>query len=458
MTKSVEQTEQFISIVEDLLPTDVSSHNLSTDEMMLDPVSDENADFYEIHSAGPLTYFNYYFETAGASARSPEAIPRSHFSAPLKTGLVGVGLLGASAAVGFLSVKAIQGQPISLPEKTGKISESLRRQNTAKPASTNPNPPEQINPIQSKSTSSSSSPQKAKRTLQQSPVPVSQTTARQKLQQILPIRSANESLSVELSPSLAQPLRKTTASSRTRQTQASLSPAKAATSVKQNIAPPEALIVEKPQTPSFTQSTGTKQVQPQVAPSALLPALQPIAPSASLQGEVVREAPKDLADPRKDNPATSESSSSLEQGATLQRLAKPIGTVGEASPKNRLIDIDQILRSAQSLQELMALPQALPESISAIVMPLTKQAATEVEHNNTPNSFALRKLDSAEYRSEWLQTAKAFGAEASDPSLPSYGFINYQRRVIIIPQSPDLATIVSSKTKVVEQKSSKNKQ
>ncbi len=95
---------------------------------------------YEVFQQGPLTYFDYYFEDA-----VPESFPEIDSSlqnrpSPISMGLLGAGVLAATAVAGVVISDAIHQQPDATPKKTSTVSPSQDHQITqsARPQPTAP--------------------------------------------------------------------------------------------------------------------------------------------------------------------------------------------------------------------------------------------------------------------------------------------------------------------------------
>lgn len=72
----------------------------------------------------------------------------------------------------------------------------------------------------------------------------------------------------------------------------------------------------------------------------------------------------------------------------------------------------------------------LSSGSTARVMPLTRQAATEVQHNTAVEQFRIFQLAPREYQTAWVIRKGAVGQQTPTPT---YGFIDYQRQMIVLP-------------------------
>ncbi len=97
---------------------------------------------YDIHTDGPLTYFQYYLD--GESGEAAEYNPVSLRRPSMPTGLVGAGILGAALVSGFSIADAMkQSQPVA-KRPTPSPLQDLKNQ--AAPPPVVPAPPESIQP------------------------------------------------------------------------------------------------------------------------------------------------------------------------------------------------------------------------------------------------------------------------------------------------------------------------
>jgi hypothetical protein len=72
----------------------------------------------------------------------------------------------------------------------------------------------------------------------------------------------------------------------------------------------------------------------------------------------------------------------------------------------------------------------LPSGYMARVMPLSRQAATEVQQSDTVDQFRIVQLSPREYQTAWVIRN---GPAARQTPTPTYGFIDYQRQMIVVP-------------------------
>jgi hypothetical protein len=124
----------------DLDIPETATDSISTNETG-DPEAGADSS-YDIHTDGPLTYFQYYLD--GESGEAAEYNPVSLRRPSMPTGLVGAGILGAALISGFSIADAMkQGQPVA-KRPTPSPLQDLKTQATPPPVV--PAPPESLQP------------------------------------------------------------------------------------------------------------------------------------------------------------------------------------------------------------------------------------------------------------------------------------------------------------------------
>lgn len=135
---------------------------------------------------------------------------------------------------------------------------------------------------------------------------------------------------------------------------------------------------------------------------------------------------------------------------------------------SQLANTKQALNSPQGIQDFLALPQKLSTPKAIALMPLTQQAAVEATNTKQLGQYTVRQVSPQEYQKEWLSSQKTprtdetssemnagtdaernvvandTGNSAADDvangqatdaialGFPAYGFIDYQRQLIIV--------------------------
>jgi hypothetical protein len=79
-------------------------------------------------------------------------------------------------------------------------------------------------------------------------------------------------------------------------------------------------------------------------------------------------------------------------------------------------------------------------------MPLTAQAAAEASNRKQLGTFTVRQVASQDYQKEWVASNKNTEDPAIALGFPAYGFIDYQRQVIIVlTEQPENTPMQSQK-------------
>jgi hypothetical protein len=109
----------------------------------------------------------------------------------------------------------------------------------------------------------------------------------------------------------------------------------------------------------------------------------------------------------------------------------------------------------QGIREYIAFGQKPAEVRRVSLMPLTEKAAVEAVGTKQVGTFTVRQVAAQEYQKEWL----ASNPNAADPAMalafPAYGFIDYQRQVIVVLQDKT-ASLSSAKPSMLNGKVAKS--
>jgi hypothetical protein len=128
------------------------------------------------------------------------------------------------------------------------------------------------------------------------------------------------------------------------------------------------------------------------------------------------------------------SASSSKTENTPQPASTPI-----ASPKSLPDTAPKAVSSNKfqlpsKLQDFLTFPQQNARASAITLLPLTDQAAKELQGSQQIAQFTVRNLAPQDYQQEWLISSKIPEAAEASSSLPTYGFIDYQRKVIVLLQ------------------------
>lgn len=393
---------------------------------------------YQQRTEGPLTYYQYYFNEQNfgqnAALKAPEMI-RAQRSSLLTPGLIGAGVVTATVASGFLIADAMQHKPPVVPAE--KPPDAQTKQQASTPLTTpKPTGPEQIALNRSSLTKSSlatKTSQPASKLPAKSDLP---TVAIESTLGLPPVIGTGETFgfqttlsgsatsAIKAKPSVSQPQPSTSTSASTNAA-SPVSPVIAPTAAPPttpatagpvsspmlNIAPPETL-------PSGITNFSAPPTSPErqnTAPS------QPPAPPVS--GE--SSPPGASQTPVSEQPTETPASTTDERSLNSVSPALP-NSVGPST----IADASKVPASPQSIQEFLKLPSQTAIELKTLSLP--KQAADEAIQSKALNGFTVRHLAAPEYQTEWQASMKRPNDSTAVVGMPSYGFIDYQRRVIAV--------------------------
>jgi hypothetical protein len=408
---------------------------------------------YEVCQEGPLTYFHYYFDAPNQLRLSAPRIERSTKPNYLSPGLLGAGVLTATVASGVLIANAVSEKPAT---PTNSSPDSQVKQTTTqklpKPTTTAPEKLSQPERLLSQR-ANPSAPAAALSMPAKLPPKPNLTAARvaQALNTAPVAIAAPESFGfTPLLPSqlegASQPTRSEAAATPAVPT-APPATAPAAPSVSagaasgsptntptNNSVPPGNLPAQVP-APAFGQPNLDA---PLPAPnSPLVPSNQePEAPSLPMQPVSSDRNPSNL---ETESPERSDDLNT----AAVQDENPTTGLVQDIPSESDMSSSSQLPSSPQTLQDFINLANQ-SKGIEVKLMSLTQQAASEVLTANQVGAFTVRKLPPEAYRSEWQVSSNTPIDPANSFTVPTYGFIDYQRQVIAVLQEASDAESLKS--------------
>lgn len=406
---------------------------IQTEEVQNDSSTGETTP-YDVHTEGPLTYFSYYFEDLETSSSHGDDA-QSPTRSKLQVGLIGAGAVAATVVSGLIIGDALK--PTDSPKNTQKTN-SVNQQDSAKnlprPSSASP---EQLNTERSLPQAKPQSSTKSRS--QSSP---GRTSSLQQLQQIqnlpapAPIAMPEtlalnpSTISRQSSPRVAaQPLRKPQASQGVNIPRMSVQEAAARQAALSPIAQPETLPVGNQSAPEQPVSD---PAAPTEAPTST--ALPPFAPSSNAsEPEQTNSIPN--------SPAVefTPSTTSQPQASTVnEQNAAPSTAIAPAQPSAPSVTSPQAASSSQSnksegIKDYLTVPQAASTK-AVTLMPLSQQAAAEVPKDGQIGQYKVRQVNAQDYQKEWMTSNKAVEDPAIALAYPAYGFIDYQRQLIVVLQ------------------------
>lgn len=456
---------------------------------------------YEMHTEGPLTYFNYYFEDADFSTASSEN-RRSPKPSKVTVGLVGAGVVAATVASGLFIRDALKpveppqdNQPINAKTQQ-KTTNSLRPSTTAPERLTTPRSqtaPKAASQTQSRpataATLKKSSLPKAPLVLPDAPPSLEGTTLLSEAPEAVALSPSPARVVVAKQPATKLPL----PTVRVRETAQVPSNPDSLLSVQQAtirqkrvaaIATPEMLPVRSSaansplqapdsNTDSFPASTA---FPPSLESPANISSASAIATDSEPSSNAANEQQPEQLQVEENSLVSSgavttasgqrsvnlqplfpppQQSLTAESGAPQQVMTQNSEEISErdradlpaspleieASPVtnavNRSSTTDSEATRQPRIQDYLVLPQQLPSDKPISLLPLTQQAAEEAIKTDRFGSFTVRPVNTQDYQKEWMASNPAVEDSAIALGFPAYGFIDYQRHVIVVLQEPN---------------------
>lgn len=394
---------------------------------------------YEIHTEGPLTYFNYYFEDVVPSATADSHSP----AAPSKVtvGLIGAGVVAVTVASGLIIGDALK-QPDS---ETRKPANTVKRSptNLPRPTTTSPEPlntPRSTPQSTPQPTIKPRSSQTSNQTSIQSPLQPEYSSPTEAI-------AAPETIalnpSTPLTPSRPAPAttnRKLPAFANSNLSSVIVRQEAIKQSSASAIAPPETLepttaAPESVRPSSPTQATND-QAQPASTPAAITP--ETASNPTSIQAPTTADeatAPDRTTTPLPPNQDANDLRRFFPERTPVAMgdRAAPAAATNPSTDTKALTQTSTAAAKTQRIQDYLNLAQkANPNPIA--LMPLSQQAATEASNLPQVGPFAVRQVNPQDYQKEWVVSNKTVEDPAIALAFPAYGFIDYQRQLIVVLQ------------------------
>ncbi|MBM0741081.1 hypothetical protein JOY44_05525 [Phormidium sp. CLA17] len=424
---------------------------------------------YDVHTNGPLTYFQFYLDEVVQSANAAESAEKQQSIST--TVLLGAGLVAATVVSGLLIGDALN-KPTAPPDtKTPPLKPKQRAKvSVLRPVSAAPEKLEAQRSQPQAIPQSVSAPRVSPR--QNS---VNQTTP-QSFAPMLPsvtLATVPETLTVSRSlpakrtvtsappPAGMKPLTRPAYQDLPNLQRPPLPPITASNAlpvsairetIPTGIAVPESINSE----PSGATSTLGNPSQPSstVANPVSLPREQPNAEFSPITPPRVENelaAPKPSV-PEPATPAAEPSQLNSTPSAIESNNAIESEVPNSATKSAALTDRWSAIASSSSnsstqpvgspgrLQDFVALAQRAPVAKPMTLMPLTQQAAEEAGQYRQLEKFAIRQVAFQDYQKEWSASSKS----SDSAGYPAYGFIDYQRQVIVVLTEQPQANPVQS--------------
>lgn len=423
----------------------------------------------DVWTEGPLTYLGYYLEDTDEFAQRSSQSPRSLQQKMVRTGLIGAGVL-ATLASGIAAMDALNqkqpdaktNQPLPPPE----TSQNLEQDALGTAAVPKPSTPEQIGGTSTSQLQFSLTPAPSITQLGQS---TAASTA-------LPELSAPQLEATQASFSLPAPQLATTSAIAELEPETPSALALAQNSQLDNLEPESANSLLNAAPAGLSQSSPASPMNPAPDPTIANSISSPetlTTPLSSFEAASTTATPTLAVDPVNSSQSfmpdptqpTSTPIASNFPMPTVQtevnltpssaELALKPDTATITTPGDRLLEAV----SGQPPQTVVANPQPnpltvaqppveLPEDMSpsvrnllqpdrdtsgiqVAVMPLTQQESEEVALREQLGQFKVLHLGQQDYQQEWRTSNGGENAPA-----PTFGFVDYPRRVIAVMQAP----------------------
>lgn len=446
------------------LPPDVDSTEIEPPDVLLaratpDPRSGSLV--YDEHTTGALTYYNYYFE---ASQPAPAPVQPLETRSKRTMGLAGAGVVAATVVSGLIVHDAWQKSQV--PEAASK--NSSNQADTDQKAAKNPARPTLAAPERQQMERSPITPTSPAPALPKlrprntsslgqldslpPPLPLAPAIASP---ETLALQPASKSGAVNPPSSPAQSALKTLNPNNS--SRINLDEVARQQTGRAAISPPEQLPMGGRSTRgiALTPETALSPTEPRTnaAPLASPPLTVPAAAiqSEGLQPAAIADSPPALSQnqPLSAQPTPASENSGLQQlfpnrapNSELSGSAPSPATSASFSGAN-----PTPTEPTPRLQDYLNPPNATPATPPLSLMPLSQQAATEAGQINQVGQFTVRQVNPQDYQKEWLASNKTAEDPAIALAFPAYGFIDYQRQVIIVLQDlPQPAPMQSQRT------------
>ncbi len=407
---------------------------------------------YDVHTKGPLTYFQFYLDEVVQSANATE--PAEKRQSISTTVLLGAGFVAATVVSGLLigdalnkpapppdtkvpPVKPKQRAMVSMPRPTSASPEKLEAPRSQPPAIPQSFPRQ--NPFD-QATLQSFAPVLPSVTL--AAVPETLTVSRSSPKRTVTGAPAPAGMKPLVRPGY-QDLPDLQRPPQPPLTALNAVPASAIReTIPTGIAAPER--INEPAAISPPDPTQPRTTQPNSTP---FPPAQPSAEAspATPQAESQLTAPipsiSEPASPATDPPQLNSTSNAIESKLP-NRAVKTALTDDRraiaASPTN----LSSQPVGPSRLQDFVTLAQSAPVAKPRTFLPLTQQAATEAGQYKQLEKFAIRRVAAQDYQKEWSASSKS----PDSSGYPAYGFIDYQRQVIVVlTEQPQTNPVQSQK-------------
>lgn len=400
------------------------------------PLQQAGSASYDVCSTGPLTYYRYYFEDASPSTYAVVKPKSAAGMTSLPTGLVGAGVLTATVISGLAIADVVKDRSAAVPRDNSTNAPVKQKQTQPRPNPT-PTPPEMVEqaplsnqanrPLYSKATSS----------------PTGTPDRSAALESNGPLSSAELQNSIEplvTLPSTSAPNLSIVKPSK---------PSQPAVPPKPKMAKPQP--AAKTPVKAGSQKAATTSISSNPSASSQEAQAQTAEARVSAGLTMAGVAPPEVLAPQSSSRSADSPLSNTDSGVsgTVQSpapTAKPEtdeANAIDAASAGAALSSSQLLNDVQGIQDFVTLPKKAAPGSEIALMPLTQKAAQEAEVSKTVGEFKILKLPAQQYVGEWRTSNKSAVDADSVSGLPAYGFIDYQRQLIVVLNDMPAPTLSS---------------
>lgn len=401
---------------------------------------------YDVHTKGPLTYFQFYLDEVVQSANAAE--PAEKRQSISTTVLLGAGFVAATVVSGLLIGDALN-KPAPPPDTKVPPVKPKQRAMVSMPRPTSAAPEKLEAPRSQPQAIPQSFPRQnsVDQANFQSFAPVLPSVTLAAVPETLTVSRSSPKRTVTgaLAPAGMKPLVRPSYQDLPDLQRPPQPPLTALNAVPASaIAAPERInepAAISPPDPTQPPATLTNSAPfPPTSPSA---EASPTTPQAESQLTAPIPSISEPASPATDSPQLNSTSNAIESKlpnrAVKTALTDDRSAIA-ASPTNLSSQLSQPVILSR-LQDFVTLAQSAPVAKPRTFMPLTQQAATEAGQYKQLEKFAIRRVAAQDYQKEW-----SVSSNSDSFGYPAYGFIDYQRQVIVVlTEQPQTNPVQSQK-------------
>lgn len=401
---------------------------------------------YDVHTKGPLTYFQFYLDEVVQSANAAE--PAEKRQSISTTVLLGAGFVAATVVSGLLIGDALN-KPAPPPDTKVPPVKPKQRAMVSMPRPTSAAPEKLEAPRSQPQAIPQSFPRQnsVDQANFQSFAPVLPSVTLAAVPETLTVSRSSPKRTVTgaLAPAGMKPLVRPSYQDLPDLQRPPQPPLTALNAVPASaIAAPERInepaAISPPDPTQLPATLNNSAPFPPTSPSA---EASPTTPQAESQLTAPIPSISEPASPATDSPQLNSTSNAIESKlpnrAVKTALTDDRSAIA-ASPTNLSSQLSQPVILSR-LQDFVTLAQSAPVAKPRTFMPLTQQAATEAGQYKQLEKFAIRRVAAQDYQKEW-----SVSSNSDSFGYPAYGFIDYQRQVIVVlTEQPQTNPVQSQK-------------